>query len=1144
MPSEGERQPFNRPRISKEDAEKLGIRPEGEQEASPHIAGGNGGAGETQGEEAGAKEGPAEGSPTGVKSPEQVKAAKSASRGRTLAGASRRGEAYKDEKGEWVFVGEEPTKTLGGEAAEAAIGEARPSQEGEFLERARAEMERELAEWQKTRQPPPPAPGAPRPQPPPTREPVRRIRLRLSSAERIRMQTQALENELGELYGRLTQREVTTAESPEDKAIEDQLIARAKRLGLSESDLRNRIMGETGYLQMWKAKEAPQAPPAGARRRERPRPAPTPAPAPPPQAPPTAPAASPDLDLETWQQEQAQAIVEEAEAEKQRQIAGEAARKQREVNEEYRRKRQAEEKRAEEALDRWLQERKEVPPSGPRPLGAELIEGAAAAEAPPPAAPEAAPVPGAAPRDQERERWEQEQAASAAGQAEAVRHAAERSEKELGEAYLAERLTQAREAFIVAEQKWEKYLGVEGLARWFGRGRKTLARAEYERALKDYEEARAERVGADLKRFVAEQNALTDDGVRKAIEGKNVAWETITKTWKWLGDQNLEKLGWKPEGRFGRWVARSVNFRMGIGLGLMGIALASGAGTFAAIGALGARRAMAGVGATVFTAEWLKRRAEVSRTTVRYPKVKGAPLGREEAMLAEMPIHEVVALLGVMAFGLRMQGKRTAESEDYQKLMARYEALIADEYKRAGNAEEYLAKAGSNLMTSFAKAQERSKKSQDIRRGVALAAGVGAAIGVAPVLKLLYGAGEAAAIAPEVKPQQPFTEEELRELGEKLRRPGPISPQEWDEMLRRKPRSEIETMARTAGLSLDLDDVQLVQDTLGQKQMEQLALVGALEAAPGVASKFPEAFEFTIQHGEGPLHEARKAVAVYVAESGDQKLKGLTKAQRILAEGKVYRSVKPALPTSWQAGVKVSIPRSAVESALAEVSKQSPAEVRVLDKNFAPFVEKVKWSRYAVRMFDDGSIVRPWDWDEGVRHVAKATKGIGREVASYLPVGVASREAGLGAWTRLAAPSAEMVYTTGSGADEPGVVKILESSGDVSEPAPSSAAREIAERAAGEYEAALSQATERVAREVASLSPEEYRSLRELRMFEFLQKAQPSERLSKETAAVLREVRFREKLAEIIKGLPAEGREEALGLKVETFLRRYTLAQP
>jgi len=715
------------------------------------------------------------------------------------------------------------------------------------------------------------------------------------------------------------------------------------------------------------------------------------------------------------------------------------------------------------------------------------------------------------------------------------------------------RLNVAREALIEAEQKIKVDFGFV-----------PKEDPEYNKALEIYEKARAELVGGEISLFLKEETTLADSRILAATEKKAGTWGKISSAYKWLGEQNLGKwTGWKPEGLPGRIVARGVNVRMGIGATLLGI------GFFAPpvfLLTLGAKRAMSGVGAAVFTNDWLKAKTEASLTTL------------SEKKLNSMNTYDIAECIGDMTVGLRMQGKLASQSADFQKLMARYEELLKKEYESLHYKEVYLSGESSYAIRKFRWAHAEEKFKKFLRGGASVGAGALAAVGVDIFRHLngvqdtgLFGAAKAPAELPSRPPVMDVPKPPV-EAGTEAVKPDVSAPASAPEALAGQPSAEAAgqeaagenapkpqaaegTRSENAQAAAEKEQSQgapkeTVENKTGEIKPDEAAAKAEVEEIS--KPEIPNSFEITVQAGEGPIHEARKAISEYIAFSGDEQLKGLTKAQRILAEEKLYRAVKDSLP-KWKIGAVVSFDKDIIEKTLGEVSGQTQEQIAALDKNLAPFIDKVKWARYDVQLSQEGDAFhKPWEFDEGIRHVSKATV-TGGELVSPDNATIAQGEARL---DEFILRNEEERYIpdniAGEGNDEATLDELILQNDEVAKAqaiggADPALSQSMLEEASQAKEAALDSAVERTAKTISRIYPDEYRAIKDVKISDVLKKGYlgTTPETSWPSAGgpnqvdVIKKMKLRDSFIKVMEAFSPEERGRASGMTIHKFIQEY-----
>ena len=464
-----------------------------------------------------------------------------------------------------------------------------------------------------------------------------------------------------------------------------------------------------------------------------------------------------------------------------------------------------------------------------------------------------------------------------------------------------ESLDQAREKFIKAEKAYEKYKALTGdISKIFKKGEKVEVKEEYENAKQEYEQARAEHVAEHLDKFINERMELADSRAEKFEKGK---WK---KVWDWAGKQNLEKLGWKPEGKINKFLAKGVNARTIVSLGLLGTGIGFGIGSAVGISALVAKRVYSGVATGMGSYELLRMFGE------KYPHLT-------EKKLESMDYNDAEEMMAKYEIRAKLKGEKVSENKNYQKLKDKYLELLIGEKDKANKKADVLIGAADKQLEIIAKG---AKRNANIRKVFAVSAGI--FIGSVGLNKL----------AEHFSGGSP---EEAEEIVNKIGKPMPKMPAAATE-------------------------------------------VSATDSTPAVIEKLPDKFELTVQANEGYIHEARKALTMYIHEAGKSELGDLTKAQKIWAEDRLwdlYREAHPdAVNKVLHVGDKVEFGRGQIEQVLNEVQDKfgAPEKAAKLSENLKGYVDNVKWDRYDAIPYSDGDDVYGWELDEGVKAVDLKTE--------------------------------------------------------------------------------------------------------------------------------------------------------------------------
>jgi hypothetical protein len=226
-------------------------------------------------------------------------------------------------------------------------------------------------------------------------------------------------------------------------------------------------------------------------------------------------------------------------------------------------------------------------------------------------------------------------------------------------------LVVARKLLASKQADLRKYQGLVGELRTklTGAGEKKSAIEEEVALIREkYEQARAEVIGEDVMGMLDETATMTGAMAEAVAEKKGLtarAFEAIRNAHKKLGEYNLEKLGWHPEGRIAKMVARGVNARLLVNGILVGGGTAFG-GTAAALGAITARRIFGGMSAGYGSFDFMSMLSE--------RKGKKAALEGLESDTTEGLVHRLEDL---EARAL-VNGKDLSQDETYQKLKAEF----------------------------------------------------------------------------------------------------------------------------------------------------------------------------------------------------------------------------------------------------------------------------------------------------------------------------------------------------------------------------------------------------------------------------------------------------------------------------------------
>ncbi len=478
-----------------------------------------------------------------------------------------------------------------------------------------------------------------------------------------------------------------------------------------------------------------------------------------------------------------------------------------------------------------------------------------------------------------------------------------------------------------------------------------------------YEMARAEAVHEDIKSAVHEEIGWREHSIneQKSKPGRNFLGR-VMDGYRWLKDKNMSRLErFRDSGRITKGAASLLSLRTGISGALtLGAFLAPGLGT----GVFAARRVLAGAGTAFGTYEFLKRRAVGKLANTEDFNDLGRSMGsmmvRNEAgedVPKDVPIVEtkledviswdnltpenVAEKMHAIIAHAEIQGSWDGLEEVYEKTKMVYEKQMAVAIALGQSVNEQLNEdtktewaqlvkqnrlehgvTGMDVirhMQDKAREMEKSERSKHRWRvGGSVAAGVVGGFGFSMLrhtqfFSEFFGLNEAQASAalPTESPEIPAEA---------------VSP---------------------------------ATDNLGDKITK---ILEAREAAKTDTSLY---FEFA--PGEGPIHQARKAIAQAMSEHGEWAR--LTQGQRIWLEERLWELKREEfykasnLPAMWHPGDMVPFRRDMVQSVVNEMQDKfkTPEAIQALDTQFRGV--KIPWDRYAYKGGYSASL-----GDHGVRY--------------------------------------------------------------------------------------------------------------------------------------------------------------------------------
>jgi hypothetical protein len=227
-------------------------------------------------------------------------------------------------------------------------------------------------------------------------------------------------------------------------------------------------------------------------------------------------------------------------------------------------------------------------------------------------------------------------------------------------------LDATRKHLAAKQADLRKYQGLVGKLRTKLTGaaeQKSAIEEEVEKVNAKYRELRAEVIGDDVMNMLDETEQSTKAYTEAVAEKKG--WvgkklETIRKVHKQLGDWNLEKLGWHPEGRIGKMVAKGVNVRQAINVALIGGGVALGGSSVGAYGLVAARRLLGGSTAGYGSYDFMSSLVDKK---VKKETLKGLESDTNEGLIKRLEYIEAHA---------RVDSQDLSQNEAYQKLKAEF----------------------------------------------------------------------------------------------------------------------------------------------------------------------------------------------------------------------------------------------------------------------------------------------------------------------------------------------------------------------------------------------------------------------------------------------------------------------------------------
>lgn len=475
-----------------------------------------------------------------------------------------------------------------------------------------------------------------------------------------------------------------------------------------------------------------------------------------------------------------------------------------------------------------------------------------------------------------------------------------------------EKMKEVRKAFINKEKEYQKYLGFTLKGRLFKgkKNEKAQAKKGYEEAKEKYEKARAEYVGEHLDRFVDERMKLADGRAEKFEKGK---WR---KVWDWAGKELsvyriLEKKGIKIENRFSKALAKGLNARTLVSLGLLGTGLALGAGSMVGVGALAARRIYSGAATGMGSYELMRMAGE------KYPRLTDKKLKSMDYSQAE----KIMAQYEVRA---KLKGEKVSGNENYQKLKDKYQKLLIGESEKADKKADVLIKAADKQLEKIDKGAKR-----DTRLRKMFAVGLGVLVGGAGLNRL------AEHVAGPSEEAMVLAEREGVEMGEKLAGQGTV-----------------EAAAEAAKSAAEE-----IPERFTPEKFEF-----TVQANEGYIH---EARKAIVEYADCLCKDGAAHAKL---------LTDFTPAQRVWMEDRLWDLYREAHPEAAEkilrVGDKVEFSADDVKTAFIEVQEKfGGAKAAGLTENLKDYVNNVNWDRYKVIHHPQVGDTYGWEWDNGVKAV-------------------------------------------------------------------------------------------------------------------------------------------------------------------------------
>ena len=304
---------------------------------------------------------------------------------------------------------------------------------------------------------------------------------------------------------------------------------------------------------------------------------------------------------------------------------------------------------------------------------------------------------------------------------------------------------QSRQRFVEAENNLKKYEGLIGSFKMAGdmeADTKENVQEEYDQALAEYEEKRAEYVGEKVNRMLNQQTELVKTRAENFDQEKGFGkkfYEGYKKLGKWnlgalLGDEFMKKLDRKEDDgkvkRFfkgtARFFTKTLSVRMGLSMGLLGAGFVVGGG-IGFVGALAARRVLAGFGTGFGAYDLMKMfgaRKEIKKGMRK-------ELSKEE--LETIELSEITDRMSHFEQEAEASGDANVlDNKTYIALKIEFNSRAKEtkaektRTKRRKRIQELIEHADKNLEKVKGEARKKELKRRGIAAGVGLFVGSGA----------------------------------------------------------------------------------------------------------------------------------------------------------------------------------------------------------------------------------------------------------------------------------------------------------------------------------------------------------------------------------------------------------------------------------